>query len=237
MPPKKFSAELTKFKAHKSRLLELLYNGHASGPKHFPFDRDKSWLYLDRFASFYLRNDDSDKQWALERVPNVKRLSDLVEHLGHACDLLRHGTYGDVGSDVFTAWSSQIIFSQKASLEFMRSKKLSLDEFNRSLVALAKLNVAACAAADSVRRNPGRPKGPSVLPSSDVIIGLASVYRRCTGSKPGAGTGAFAEFSKGCLVALGKTGVKKGSLVNAIKRARKDARVYADRNGMSSPFD
>jgi len=238
MTSERVAAELTKFNSRKGRLLKILHNGYETGPKHAPFDKDKSWINLTDFARFYLGQEKFDKKLAIERVPRARRLSDLAEQLDHAYDLVGHGIFSDLGSDLFTAWSEHIKFSEASSfVEFQRSKELSLVEFRRSLVALAELSSAAHKAADYERRNPGRPKGPSVLPSSDAILGLASVYRRCTGSKPGAGTGIFADFSKECLDALGKPGIIKGSLVNAIKSARKNARVFADRNGVPSPFD
>src|SRR5438105_13286980 len=101
------------------------------------------------------------------------------------------------------------MWSRDAKKRGFSPRPNDLDQF---FAILPYVEIAARNAAIRERARPGRPRGPSILPSSEVLIGLAAAYRRCTGSKPGAGRGPFARFATKCLVALGRTGIKARTL-------------------------
>jgi hypothetical protein len=59
----------------------------------------------------------------------------------------------------------------------------------------------------------------------DFIEGLAEVYQKSTGSKPGAGDGPFAQFVYEFLTALGRGNIQYHSVVDAIKDTKVRARM------------
>ena len=156
----------------------------------------------------------------------VKQLTEFADHIGKVRRLVPVGIHGDVGSYIFWMWSRKAKHGMSSPVA----------DFDRFFAILPELEMAARKAASWERAKPGRPRGPSVLPSSEALIGLAAAYRRCTGLKPGAGRGPFARFALNCLIALGRAGIKEGPLVGAIKGAQHRARTVARRNSVPSPF-
>ncbi len=223
----RFAVELARFSRHKEKLLTALVEGHGRGPKLSPFDRDKSWKDLLHLAEFYLGGVDLKKRTGPARG-RFKQLTEFADHLGKARGLVLNQAYDHVGFDIFWMWS------QEAK---RRGLPRGVSDFNALLAILPQLETAARDAASRVRARPGRPRGRPVLPSAEVIVGLASAYRRCTGAKPGAGRGPFARFAKNCLASLGCGGIKDGPLIDAIKGARHQARIFAKRNWGPSPFE
>ena len=221
----RFAAELTRFSRHKQKLLDALVEGHRRGPKLAAFDKDKSWDDLLHLAQFYFRSEEAKKNKKSART-YVKQLTEFADHIGKAQSLVPNGAYGDVGSYIFWMWSRKV---KKGGLP-----PTAID-FDRFFTILAEFKMAARRAADRERAKPGRPRGPSVLPSSEALTGLAAAYRRCTGSKPGAGRGPFARFAMKCLVALGRRDIKEDPLIDAIKVARHQACIFAGEWG-PSPF-
>jgi hypothetical protein len=222
----RFAAELTRFSRHKQKLLDALAEGHRLGPKLTAFDKDKSWSDLLDFARFYFACEDAKKK-ARSARSYVKQLTEFADHIGKARRLVQIGAYGDVGSYIFWMWS------REAKKSGMSPTATDFDQF---LTILPELEMAARKAADRERAKPGRPRGPSILPSSEVLTGLAVAYRRCTGLKPGAGGGPFARFAMKCLLALGRSGIKEDTLKDAIKLARHQASIFANREWGTSPF-
>jgi hypothetical protein len=222
----RFAAELTRFSRHKQKLLDALVEGHRRGPKFSAFDKDKSWDDLLHLARFYFSGEEAKKK-EKSAATYVKQLTEFADHIGKARGLVPAGAYGGgIGSYIFWMWSQEA-----------RKRGLSptVADFDRFFAILPQLEMAARKAADRECK-PGRPRGRSILPSSEVLIGLAAAYRRCTGSKPGAGGGPFARFAMKCLIALGRSGLKEGPLKDAIKVARQQAIIFASRKSAPSPF-
>jgi hypothetical protein len=223
----RFATELNSFSRHKQKLLDDLTEGHRRGPKHSPFDKAKSWNDLLNVARFYFSGVEAAKKELTART-YFKRLTRFADHIGHARALVPGGACGDIGSYITWMWSRE---AQK------RGSSPTLAAFDHYFAILSQLERAARKAANRERPKPGRPRGPSNLPSLEIIIGLAAAYRRCTGSKPGAGRGPFSKFAMKCLIALGYAGLKEGSLVDAIKRAKHRARIMAGHSSKASPFE
>jgi hypothetical protein len=223
----RFATELNKFSRHKQKLLDGLAEGHRRGPKLGAFDKEKAWNDLLQVAQFYFSGEEAAKKEMTART-YFKRLTKFADHMGKAKGLVPNGAYGDVGSYIFWTWSQE---ARK------RGSSPTVAAFDHFFGHLSELERAAREAANMERPKPGRPRGPSILPSSEVLIGLASAYRRCTGSIPGAGHGPFSRFALKYLIALGFTGIKEGSLADAIKGAQHRARIFAHRSSVSSPFD
>jgi hypothetical protein len=224
--PGRFAAELTRFSRHKQKLLDALADGHSRDPKSGGFDKAKSWSALLQFAESYFGSEEARKKVKSART-YVKQLTEFADHIGKARGLVPTGAYGDVGSYIFWVWSRE---AKK------RGMSPTVTDFHQFFAILPELEMAARKAADRERAKPGRPRGPSILPSSEVLTGLAAAYRRCTGSKPGAGGGPFARFAMKCLVALGRSGIKADPLIDAIKVARHQASIFANREWGPSPF-
>jgi hypothetical protein len=222
--PGRFAAELTRFSRHKQKLLDALADGHRRGPKLGGFDKDKSWSDLLHFAEFYFGWEEAKRKEKSART-YVKQLTEFADHIGKARGLVPTGAYSDVGSYIFWVWSREA-----------KKRGVSPTATDQFFAILPELEMAARKAADRERAKPGRPRGPSILPSLEVLTGLAAAYRRCTGSKPGAGGGPFARFAMKCLVALGRSGIKEDLLIDAIKVARHQASIFANREWGPSPF-
>jgi hypothetical protein len=221
----RFAAELTRFSRHQQKLLDALAEGHRRGPKLAAFNKDKSWDELLQFAQFYFGSEEAKKNEKSART-YFKQLTEFANHIGKAQSLVPYGAYRDVGSYIFFMWSRE---AKK------RGMSPTAADCDRVFAILPELEMAARKAADQERAKPGRPRGPSILPSSDVLTVLAAAYRRCTGSKPGAGRGPFARFAMKCLVALGRSGIKEDPLIDAIKVARHQAGIFMGERGRS-PF-
>jgi hypothetical protein len=222
----RFATELDGFSRHKQKLLDALAEGHRRGPKLGAFDKEKSWNELLQFARFYFRGEEATKK-ETSASTYFKKLTEFADHLGKAQSLVPNGARGDVGGYIFWTWS------REAKKRGLSPTVADVDQF---FAILSQLEMAARKAAYVERPKPGRPRGRLILPSSDVLIGLAAAYRRCTGSKPGSGAGPFSRFAMKCLIALGYTGIREGSLAGALKGAKHRARIDAHRNSVPSPF-
>ena len=222
----RFAVELTRFSRHKQKLLDALVEGRRRGPTLSAFDKEKSWSDLLHLARFYFSVEEA-KIKEKSAATYAKQLTEFADHTGRARGLVPAGAYGDIGSYIFWMWS------QEARKRGLSPTAANFDQF---FAILRQLEKAARKAADRERSEPGRPRGRSILPSSEVIIGLAAAYRRCTGSKPGAGRGPFARFAMKYLIALGREGVKDDPLADAIKVARHQASILAGRKWGPSPF-
>jgi hypothetical protein len=223
----RFATELNRFSRHKQKLLDALAEGHRRGPTLGAFDTEQAWNELLRVTRFHFRSQEAAKK---EMAPRAyfKQLTKFAEYMGKAQVLVPNGAYGDVGSYIFWTWSRE---ARK------RGMSPTVTDFNRLFAILPELEMAARKAAARERAKPGRPRGPSILPSSEVLTGLAAAYRRCTGLKPGAGRGPFARFAVKCLFALGRSGIKEDHLISAIKVARHQAAsIFANREWGPSPF-
>ena len=176
----RFAADLTRFSRHKRKLLDALAEGHRRGPNLGAFDKEKSWNDLLHFARYYFAGEAAKKQEESAKA-YVKQLTEFADHIGKVRRLVPVGIHGDVGSYIFWMWSRKAKHGMSSPVA----------DFDRFFAILPELEMAARKAASWERAKPGRPRGPSVLPSSEALIGLAAAYRRCTGLKPGAGQGSI----------------------------------------------
>lgn len=305
----RFDAKLVAFgRHHKSALLMSLRDQYEKGAKSEPFDAQKSWDDLTKYAYFYFSWQEIHQVGTMPAAMRTAELWELAKSLEQTRRLVERALHGELYGDLIKAscaeanitieaahqiddrrwsnlcglateikkltWSnrslpldkiatalkragcsedrsSKDIIANLSSASFAGTKitpefvlamgepvlgSIASELANRfnSLVALERM---ARRAASDMRVKPGKPKGPSVLPPWDAIVGLARIYRRSTGSKPGAGRGPLSRFAYRLFVALDHRSVKEKSLVEAIKRARIRARIYAGRNGTSSPFE
>jgi hypothetical protein len=228
-------AGLDEFEGHKKALLGILHNMHGRGTKSEPFDSDKAWCSLTRFAEIYFWRART-KQEIVPPAARASRLHELAKALGKARGLIDEAMQDEVGERLFSAWCEENVrydIDLTGPLTLVRID----DEFDKAVAVLAALERAAFRAADEVPKGRGRPKGTAILPS-DFIEGLAEVYQNSTGSKPGAGSGPFARFVHTFLTALGRGNIEYDSVVDAIKDARGRARMrLAAIKWGSSPFD
>ncbi|SHL47446.1 hypothetical protein [Bradyrhizobium lablabi] len=217
------AAECAAFDEHKNVLLDKLRNGHKLGSKSDPFDATQSWHDLHQLAKFYFLE---RTQKTMGAADTVKRLRQLARALRHARNLVSMATRDDVGADLFRAWlDTQKITKDSLLILEINDKKVdvtselirSTDKMKEAVEGLAALETAARAAilATDVLSKKGR---APLLPR-DCIQGLARVYRKSTGAKPGRGIGPFADFAYLFMTAVGQTGFDYGSLTDAIQDA------------------
>lgn len=224
-------SRLAPFTRHKSVLLSYLRNAREHVIGRQPFDAERSWLELTKFALLHVRFEESRNQFASQNPE--KLLAKLATTLSIARSLTILAIQDGA---LLRAWRDSANMTTDLAASFTQSgSTYIIDELEKALRTLEKLKSAAGRAASDARRKNGRPKGPSKLPRLDVIIGMAVVYRRSTGRKPAAGDGQFARFASKCLTALGHSNFKYNSLVDAIKRARHEAHRLAAIN-KPSPF-
>lgn len=227
-------ARLAEFSQHKKNLLDMLRDAYERGPKSKPFDAEKAWLRLTGFARFYF-GQASVKRATMPADQRIERLQDVAKKLRQARSLVDRTMQSDVADDLFSAWWEGT-GSEYANADGIFDPRYMERKFKEVLKALAVLENAASNAADCVVR-PKRGK-PAVLPWDD-IWNLGVLYRRSTGSAPGAGDGPFAKFVMEVLIATGRPNdIEYSSLVEAIK----DARQWALTNPVAckwgpSPFD
>jgi hypothetical protein len=238
----RFDTKLIAFCYHKNALLNYLRSQHQLGPKSQPFNSATSWSDLTDFASFYFSRQER------HRLPTKRggALREIAKALGQAHRLASSPARDEVDSDLVKAacaqakispdLMSQINSNQKRPLRSVAFSLAAAGWINERIRDLSLLEAIARRAVNDERVRRGRPKGSSVLPSWDAIVALARIYRRSTDGKPAAGTGSFSKFAHMVFIALGEHNVKHNSLVEAIKRARLQARAYATRHGGLSPF-
>ncbi len=237
---------LAEFGRHKDALLAILRDGHerglksvpvdADGTKPMPFDADRAWrLHLEGLASQYFHWE-WVKQEVTKPADRQAQLRDIAKVLQRARGVISGAIQSDVADDLISGW-------WEGTSEYAEAKGHFVDllyiqrEFEKVVTSLATLETAAIRAADNVPTRRGRPKGTAIMPRN-FIEALAAVYRDATGSKPGAGDGAFAKFVMEFLTALGRRNIEYESVIDAIKDARTWSltRAAADKWG-PSPFD
>jgi hypothetical protein len=213
------------FDEHKEILLDKLRNGYKLGLKSDPFDANQSWRGLTQLAKLYF-SERIMKQETMVATDCVKRLGQLERALRKARNLVDRAMRDDVGADLFRAWLGveQITKDAPINLEGDHEKTSSFliraaDGMKEAVAGLATLETAARAAtvATDVLSKEGR---PALLPKH-CIQGLARVYRKSTGAKPGRGAGPFAEFAYEFMTAVGQTGFEYESLIDAIQDAHR----------------
>jgi hypothetical protein len=166
----------------------------------------------------------------------VKSLAETC--LGAVNKLVKKAIEDGIGDDLIKPWFD-VTYDRPALAVIQEDPLIGGRIYKQIAIAvasLATLEKAAQRAAENARSGPGRPKGPSVLPRSEVIIGLAAAYRRSTGLKPTASK-VFTTFAQKCLTALSGKDINYNSLREAVKRAKREAIMYAAANPTSpSPF-
>ena len=177
------------------------------------------------------------KREALSNAEREARCRKIAKILGRA-----HNTIDDamklpdssLANDLISGWwegTSEYAEAAGGWVDLLYIRR----EFDKALESLTALQAGAVRAADAAHKGRGRPLGKSVLPP-DYIYSLAAVYRRHTGSKPGAGDGPFARFLLAFLSAIGhRHNLTDCSVIEAIK----DVRTHSLQNPTSlpSPFD
>jgi hypothetical protein len=237
---------LAEFGRHKDALLAILRDGYehglksalvdAGGAKSMPFDEDSAWrLHLEGLAHQYFH-----REWVKQEVTKPAdrqaQLREIAKVLERTRDMISEVMQSDVGNDLISGWwegTSEYAEAEGRFVDLLYIQR----EFEKVVTSLAALETAATRAADGVSTRPGRPKGTAIMPR-DYIEALAAVYRKTTGSRPGAGDGPFAKFVMEFLTALGRHNIQYASLIDAIKDARRWAlkRPAATKWG-PSPFD
>jgi hypothetical protein len=209
------AAECATFDAHKKILLGKLHNGYKLGPKANPFDATRSWRDLTELAKSYFL-DLRTKQETMAESDCVKRLHTLARALRHARNLVDRAMQDDVGAELFRAWLDveQITKDSPINPEVLI---LAADRMKEAVAGLATLETTARTA--TVRADVLSKTGRPALLPRDCIQGLARVYRKSTGAKPGRGAGPFADFAYQFMTAVGQTGFAYESLTGAIQEA------------------
>jgi hypothetical protein len=214
--------KLAAFKKHKRNLLNKLKNGYKRSPQSQSFDEGKSWRDLTQLARLYFWGEVIKKE-ALPARDCIKRLRQLARALRAAHGLTRRAIDDGLGDELCRAWFAQkkVSLISAAGIDEGDSSILTctVDEIKAAFAGLATLETAARAAAatSDVLSKKGR---PALLPR-DCIQGLARVYRKSTGTKPGRGAGPFADFAYEFMTAVGQTGFDYESLIDAIQEAHR----------------
>ena len=172
----------------------------------------------------------------------VKRLGKLEEAFGWARITTEQAMHDDVGDDLFVAVIAEENITRASGTPYGDGSPAMIGvaarQVTKAVAILKTLENAARRAARDVRRPGGRPKGTAVL-QPDHIIGLAGLYRRSTGAKPGAGPGPFSRFVCEFLRGVGQSDPVSASVIDAIKDARAKAPKLLAATGypIVSPFD
>jgi hypothetical protein len=170
------------------------------------------------------------KQETMVAAECLQRLRQLAKALRHARNLVDRAMRDDVGADLFKAWLGvkQITKDSPNDFEVVDEGAPSsiliraADGMKEAFAGLATLETAARAAVVAVDA-PSKEGRPALLPRH-CIQGLARVYRKSTGAKPGRGAGPFADFAYAFMTAVGQTGFEYGSLIDAIQEAHRQFR-------------
>jgi hypothetical protein len=212
--------QLTKFREHKEVLLSHLENAYDRSPKAEPFDKDKSWSQIEMLAHFqyaYTRL----KQQGIRAGERRTRYREIADVLTRARSMIEDAMLSpDLADDLIDSWEGPTEYVEAGGdLVYIDIE----GEIEKVMKGLAALEKAAAQAVSGTQRNPGRPRGSSVL-SPAYIRPLADLYRKCTGLKPGAGQGPFARFVGEYLIAIGLGLIGEDRLVDIIKRMFAPAR-------------
>jgi hypothetical protein len=227
-------ARLTAFDEHKESLLANLRNVHGRGLKPEPFDADKSWCDLTRYARYYFW-EAGQKQRKTPAADRVQRLRELEKVLGRAREMVEQAMRDDIGWDLVRARFAET----KIPLALVaRTPSIApgiTKEIEKMAAGLTVLERTAGKAARDVRTGRGRPKGASVLPYK-YIIGLADLYRRSTGAKPRTSRqGQFVHFVGAFLTAIGRRNIADTTIIDVVKDARLKS-LHSPAPGEPSPF-
>jgi hypothetical protein len=181
---------LVQFGSHKETLLSFLRNTSDGDAKAAPLDADRAWFGIEGLAHRYYVQE-WVKREARSNADRETRCREIGETLGRAREMIDEAmSVPDLANDLIWAWwegTSEFSEAAGAFVDLLYIER----EFEKVLESLAALTAGAIQAADGAHKGRGRPHGTSVLPR-DYILGLASVYRNSTGSKPGAGQGQIA---------------------------------------------
>ena len=194
--------------------------GYERGPRSKPFDEERAWRDLTRFAEMYFWSAIAEQATAspAERFNELRRLGRTLDR-AHA--LVSRVMQEDIGCALFKAWfaaakipmaSAISIFDDGSSVATRMA-----GEIQSAVAGIATLNTAAFTAAAA---NTGPPKaGRPPLLSRDSIQALERVYERNTGWKPGRGSGPFANFVFEVIRAVNPPDFEFGydSVIDAIK--------------------
>jgi hypothetical protein len=193
--------ELARFKSHKKEILEKLHNRYQDGARTKPFNADKPWCELIRFAEMYFWGRIMKKETTLP-AERFKQLRQFAKALDRAHGLAIRAMHRDIGIDIFQAWCAEakIFAADVISTGDLDRPVRAIEDIKKATEGLANLKTAAFKAAMA---NAVPPKGgrPALLPS-EYFHGLARVYRESTGLKPGRGAGPFADFAFEVIRAL-----------------------------------
>ncbi len=216
--------QLADFERHKQKLLNTLQKGRKARPNSEPFDADKSWDDIARLARLYFWGRVTEQN-ALPTRERIKRLHELAKTLRKAHRVTQRAMHDGIADELYVAWFT---------LNITANSIISIDEIDkdgssiltriaddikgmaRALATLDTLSHTAATTAD-VLSNTGR---PTLLPR-DCIQGLARVYGSSTGSRPGRGSGPFADFAFAFMTAVGQTDFDYRSLIDAIQDAHR----------------
>jgi hypothetical protein len=225
---------LAQFGSHEETILSFLRSAYDGGAEVAPFDARRAWHGIEGLAHrYYVR--EWVKREARSSADREARFREIGGTLGRAREMIDEATSApDLADDLIWAWwegTSEFSEARGAFVDLLYIER----EFEKVLESLATLTAGAIRAADRVHKGRGRPRGTSVLPQ-DYIIGLASVYRNSTGSKPGAGQGPFAWFVSAFCSAIGRQVITDATVIDAIKDAR--SHLLQNPSGWGpSPFD
>jgi hypothetical protein len=211
---------LTEFRKHKETLLSHLQKAYERGSKTEPFDKDKLWSELETVARVQHTVEKITRETmdAAERKARLRKLADVLTRARSTLeDAMRSP---DLTVDLIDSWEGPTEYVEAGGdLVYIDIE----GEIEKVMKGLAALEKAAAQAVSGTQRNPGRPRGSSVL-SPAYIRPLADLYRKCTGLKPGAGQGPFARFVGEYLIAIGLGLIGEDRLVDIIKRMFAPAR-------------
>ena len=209
--------QLARFDQHKKEILEKLEIGYGRGPRSEPFNPEKSWHDLLRFADFYFWG-----QILNQSMPSTERFNRLRQ-LGWALDRAHKLTYRamheDISNDLFRAWFA-VNFPDLKPIDATDHISCVTVEIKKLVDNLKTLGDVAFTAAAKVRpQKSGRPP----LLSSEAIQVLAHIYKKNTESKPGRGSGPFAKFVAEVIRAINPSGfnVSDKSVIDTIQNAHR----------------
>jgi hypothetical protein len=154
----------------------------------------------------------------------IERLRKLNRALRQAHGLSRRAIDDYVGDDLYRARCSQRNISLVSATQMDMDKDGSsiltrvADEIKQMVEALATLEAMSRVAVNNIK--PSKTGRPALL-DRDCIQGLARVYRCNTGTRPGRGSGPFANFVSEFMAAVGQTGFRHASLIDAIQDAHR----------------
>jgi hypothetical protein len=231
-------AKLTFFNRRRVALLAHLQTAYKRGPTSAPFDEDYSSRRLTRLAQWYYSRDKLKKETPAN---SVRRLRKLAMALNQARTLVDKAMKDDVGMDLFRALCHEAKIDPASVYPIDADGSTVLtrlaDEIQRLFASLTIMEAAARRAAFDTHRVRGRPKGTALLPP-EYIIALADLYRRSTGSKPGAGPGPFARFVCEFLDAVTQSDHVSATVIDAIKNAKALVPIFRGAGrSFPSPFE